>query len=276
MKVNCISIITPCRNAEALIEATVESVLSQRAVAAGHVRLEYIVLDGASTDRTLEILGKLTHPCMRVISERDSGLYDALATGLQMAQGEVIAYLNAGDLFSPHAFEVVLDLFEQNNVRWLTGLNVLLNQQGVLLRSYLPCRYRRRLLACGFYGKVLAHVQQESTFWARELHAQIDFDRLRTFSLAGDFYLWHEFARVADLHIVEAHLGGFCIHPGQKSADQEAYLREMRTLARRIWPLDWCLGLWDGLLYYLNLTKLKKRINPKTLFVYEHSQGHWR
>jgi len=253
-----------------------ESVLNQQAVASGRVRLDYIICDGQSTDRTLEVVKGLERTGVRVRSEKDNGLYDALAKGLRTAEGEVVAYLNAGDLYAPKAFDVVLDIFEQKDVRWLTGLNVLLSEQGEKLRSYLPYRYRQRLIDCGLYGKVLAHIQQESTFWSRELHDQIDFDRLKQFKLAGDFYLWSQFSRAAQLHIVAAHLGGFRLHRGQQSEDRAAYQREMRTLTRTIGPMDWCLGLHDGLLYYLHWTRLKKRWNPDGLFVRDEKSNHWR
>jgi len=103
------SVITPCRNAAAHIAETAASVLGQSALRDGD-ELEYIVCDGGSTDGTLEALRALAAPAMRVISEPDGGMYDALARGLRLATGDVVAYLNAGDYYHPHAFRAVREI----------------------------------------------------------------------------------------------------------------------------------------------------------------------
>src|SRR6185369_3797077 len=102
------SIITPCRNAERYIGETIESVITQR----GDFDLEYFVIDGASSDRTMEIArgyehalrnGSFQAACrsvrMEVITEPDSGMYDALVKGLSRVSGDVVAYINADDFY---------------------------------------------------------------------------------------------------------------------------------------------------------------------------------
>jgi glycosyltransferase involved in cell wall biosynthesis len=101
------SIITPCFNAEKYIEEAIESVLAQR-----EVRVEHIIVDGGSKDGTLEIIKKYTH--LRVISEPDNGMYDAINKGLEIAQGEYIGLLNADDLYPTGSLKQALDAFEKN------------------------------------------------------------------------------------------------------------------------------------------------------------------
>jgi glycosyltransferase involved in cell wall biosynthesis len=92
-----ISIVTPCLNRVEFIEEAIESVLAQK-----YPLIEHIVVDGGSTDGTLQRLARYAN--LRVISEPDRGLYDALNKGLRMATGEVIGHLNSDDAYAPGAF----------------------------------------------------------------------------------------------------------------------------------------------------------------------------
>ena len=90
------TIITVCRNAEETIEKTIQSVLSQK-----DVEIEYIIIDGASTDSTVELIQQYTsHYWIKLISEPDQGLYDAMNKGIGLASGDYIHFLNAGDMYS--------------------------------------------------------------------------------------------------------------------------------------------------------------------------------
>lgn len=89
-----VTVITVCFNAEEKLETTLTSVLSQR-----YPNLEYIVIDGASTDRTLSIIQKHSSELIRVYSQPDQGLYDAMNKGLLLASGEWVIYMNSGDTF---------------------------------------------------------------------------------------------------------------------------------------------------------------------------------
>jgi glycosyltransferase involved in cell wall biosynthesis len=269
------SVVTPCLNAAARIEETVASVSAQAAVRDGRVALEHIICDGGSTDGTLEILRRIEQPHMRISSQKDGGMYDALARGLREASGDVLAYINAGDYFHPHAFNVVTDIMAAfPHCRWLTGWAVLYNAAGAVVRLELPPRYRRRLVRCGAYGGFLQNVQQESTFWRRELMQAVDLGRLARFRLAGDYYLWRCFAERTDLHIVSAQLGGFRREPGQLSADLAGYREEMLQLADRAGPLDWLAMLADRLAWYLP-PAAKKFLNPDRLHLYDHQAARW-
>jgi glycosyltransferase involved in cell wall biosynthesis len=269
------TIVTPCLNAAAHIEETAASVLQQAAVQSGELELEYIVCDGGSRDGTLQILERMRHPRMRVLSGPDSGMYDALVRGLRHAQGDVIAYLNAGDYYHRHAFSVVRDIFTAfPECRWLTGFAVEYAASGAAVRFVLPYRYRNRLMRCGVYGTSLPFVQQESTFWKQDLMDRVDLDRLSRLRLAGDYYLWRCFGEAAQLHIVSAHLGGFRLHAGQLTENIEPYRAEMRELADPAGPLALATALWDALCWRAP-PGIKKRLNPRTLHLYDHAAGRW-
>ncbi|MGH9896702.1 MAG: glycosyltransferase, partial [bacterium] len=130
-----VSIVTPCFNAKPLIGDTVASVLGQRAVESGQVSLEYLVCDGASTDGTVESIQAFKSPCIKLVSEPDGGMYEALVKGLARASGDVVAYLNAGDYYHPNAFDVIVDIFGSRSVSWLTGYNVFYNSRGAMTNA---------------------------------------------------------------------------------------------------------------------------------------------
>jgi glycosyltransferase involved in cell wall biosynthesis len=113
-----ISIITVCKNAENAIKRTILSVVSQNCF---NENIEYIVIDGASTDKTLEIIRQYSnkHP-IKWISEPDSGIYNAMNKAIKMASGEIIYFLNAGDkLFDEKVISLVLKKFEERDSYFL-------------------------------------------------------------------------------------------------------------------------------------------------------------
>jgi glycosyltransferase involved in cell wall biosynthesis len=267
------TVLTPCFNAERYIVETARSVLGQSALASG-ATLQYLVLDGGSTDSTVARLQALGDPRLEVISAPDRGMYDALAKGLRRAEGEIVSYLNAGDYYHPSALEIVGDVFaHKREVRWLTGLNVRYTAASWAVHFHLPYRYRQSLFECGAYGNQLPFVQQESTFWSRELTALVDLDELSTFKLAGDYLLWRRFAGLAPLRIVEAYLGGFRTHPGQLSERLDAYRAEMRRVTRPPGPRERALAAADKLLWSAPAA-VKKQLNPE-LLRYDFAAQSW-
>jgi glycosyltransferase involved in cell wall biosynthesis len=261
------SVITPCRNAEGLVDATVRSVTSQH-LAPGDT-LQYLLVDGASCDRTVEralaaAAGSAVNPGavdVDVVSEPDTGMYDALAKGLARAGGDVVSYLNAGDYYLPYALATVGAAVQECGLAWTSGLKGLVNGHGMLLGAQLPAPYRRRLLDSGFYGMRgrLGFIEQEVSFWSGELNATLDLGELRTYRLAGDFYLWHCFARRTDLVYLDAVLGGHRRHAGQLSEDVAGYRAEMARLTRPPTARDWAAATADTLGLYAP-ARVRRRI----------------
>lgn len=97
-----VSIITVTYNAESVLEKTIESVLSQT-----YDLIEYIIIDACSKDGTHAIIERYKSQIQRVVVEPDDGLYDAMNKGIELAQGEIIGILNAGDVYRPKTVELV-------------------------------------------------------------------------------------------------------------------------------------------------------------------------
>ncbi len=114
-----LSVITVCYNAQESIEKTMQSVLSQ-----SYQNIEYLIIDGKSTDRTLDIVQEYQkkYDNIRLISEKDNGIYNAMNKGASCAQGNYIYYLNCGDLFfDEKTVEQVMQTIEKNKPDILYG-----------------------------------------------------------------------------------------------------------------------------------------------------------
>jgi glycosyltransferase involved in cell wall biosynthesis len=107
-----ISIITVCFNSQDYISTTIDSVLSQ-----SYPNVEYIIVDGNSTDGTLEIINSYGDKISKWISEPDSGIYDAMNKGIRMATGDIVGIVNSDDFFHrKDSLEIVVEAFKENKV----------------------------------------------------------------------------------------------------------------------------------------------------------------
>jgi hypothetical protein len=273
MQVKRFTVVTACKDASERALTTAASVLAQRAVRSGRVSLQYLVFD-AGSDGTGEALRREFGDRLEIRTERDHGLYDAVAKGLGMADGDVVSYLNAGDVYHPSAFDVVADVMQAHGVRWVTGMKVLCNEDLHVFRAEVPFRFRRDFLLKGLYGRQLPFLQQESTFWARSLQANVDLSVLGSLRLAGDYYLWRCFIREEEPAVVASYLGGFTVHPRALSAGLAEYVREMERLADppgALDPLRARLERWR----WRNLSKkAQQRLNPR-LFHWDEEECRW-
>lgn len=129
-----ITVITVCRNAGPLLEATILSVLQQTGV-----RMDYVIVDGASTDATPEVLQRYAARVDSLVSEPDTGIYDAMNKGLRRAQGELVFFLNAGDVFAAETVcQQVMARFREKRPDVLYGDVIITAASGHVerLRSY--------------------------------------------------------------------------------------------------------------------------------------------
>lgn len=123
-----VSILTVCKNSEATIRQTVESVLHQN-----YKNIEYIIIDGGSTDRTIEIIHEYqitSDGRLHYISENDYGIYDAMNKGILRATGDVIGIINSDDWYEPDAVERVVNCFEETDAEAVYGEMWLIDQNG--------------------------------------------------------------------------------------------------------------------------------------------------
>ena len=222
-----ISIVTPSFNQAQFLEGTIRSVLSQ-----GYPNLEYIVIDGGSSDDTVTLIRRYEKQLAYWVSERDGGQYDAINKGFSRSSGEIMAWINSDDMYLPWAFEIVAEIFvSRPEIQWLTSIAHLYWDEG---GRGVHCSVREGFNRQEFYrgrnGGVLgyerSYVMQESTFWRRELWDAAGGFVDSTLDLAGDFELWARFWQYADLYATPAPLSGFRIHHAQKTASRLGQYRE--------------------------------------------------
>jgi glycosyltransferase involved in cell wall biosynthesis len=106
-----ISLITVCLNSVKYIRTTIQSVLSQT-----YPNIEYIIVDGGSTDGTLDIINSYSNKISKFISQPDKGIYDAMNKGILMATGDIIGFLNSDDMFSQsNSIELIMNAFKESS-----------------------------------------------------------------------------------------------------------------------------------------------------------------
>lgn len=228
-----ISIVTPVYNQEKYLEATINSVLNQH-----YPNLEYIIIDGGSTDGTVDIIRKYAEKLSYWVSEPDKGMYDAIRKGFEQSTGEIMGWLNADDVYLMNSLFAVAAVFKKNtSVQWITSHHTVINEDDVIVYEKPSLGYSKHF----FYleGGVWRgnEIGQESTFWRRSLWDAAGACMSNTLRLAGDFELWLRFFEHAQLIVVNTAFAAFRSRSGQLSSDADRYYKEA-TLALKEHPLN--------------------------------------
>ena len=250
-----ISIITPNYNGSNYIENTIQSVLDQK-----YPNLEYIIIDGGSTDGSIDIINNYKDQLFYWVSEPDDGMYDAINKGFSKSTGDIMYWINSDDILWEGALNYVASVFSQNpNINWIQGHPSVINEQGILVynREQVFSKYYFYLYK---YEQSFRFIQQESTFWTRTLWEKTGGFLNTEFTLASDFDLWMRFFKYDTMYCTKKQLGAFRIRKGQKSSNMSLYLteakRSLRKNFKRLAPLD---KLSIHLLKVLiNLSKISK------------------
>jgi glycosyltransferase involved in cell wall biosynthesis len=221
-----ISVITPCLNAAASIEKTLASVRSQ-----DYPGLEHIVVDGGSTDGTLELLERAA---VRCVSEPDTGRPDAANKGVRMSTGEVIGWLNADDHYEPGALRAVGEEFRADpKLMWATGYCRIVDAGGREIRAPIT-RYKNFLLRHYSFPLYLTQnfVSDPATFVRRSALDEVGLlDERYTFS--HDYDLWLRLARRWEPRVLRRYLACFRVVEGTLGmAGFERQFREHAEVAR--------------------------------------------
>ena len=214
-----ISIVTPVFNQVRYIEETIKSILDQ-----GYPNLEYIIIDGGSTDGTVDIIKKYESQLAYWVSEPDHGLYDALQKGFDHSTGDIMAWLNADDLYVNGCLKNVANVFENHKeINWLTGTHTHCDSNGNILYNWPG----RRFCKYHFLMRDYQWIGQENTFWRRSLWERAGSRLAVEMRLAGDFELWLRFFNYEPLYYVKTSFGVYRRREGQLSAEMDKYTEEV-------------------------------------------------
>lgn len=239
-----IYIVTPSFNSEKTIDQTILSVVTQ----AGNFKIRYHVQDGASSDKTVEILkkwksridtGTLPVFCKGVTftfeSAPDKGMYDAIVRGFGkffMRPSDFMSWINADDIYQPGALALVADVgskYSAEQISWIGGGVSIIRNDKLISHGERPAP--TSVIRDGLCdGQHWYFVQQEGSFFRNFLWVMADgASALKGYKLAGDWNLWRVFAQQAELYEVPYPLGSFRLREGQISANKDEYMAEVNA-----------------------------------------------
>lgn len=208
-----ISIITPSYNQAEYIEKTIESVLSQKR----DFELEYIVMDGGSTDGTIGILKKYEKR-LNWFSEKDKGQSDAVNKGFRRATGDIIGWINSDDLYEPGAFQKVVSFFENNpDKKWVYGRCRIIDEEGREIRRLITL-YKNILSWRYNYGVLLTenYISQMTVFFRREIFDVVGYLDLNE-RMVMDYDYWLRIGKHYPAGVIHDYLADFRWHNKSKS-----------------------------------------------------------
>jgi glycosyltransferase involved in cell wall biosynthesis len=175
-----VSIITPSYNQSQYIEETILSIQKQT-----YKNIEHIVIDGGSTDGTLEILKKYS-PALKWISEPDHGQTNAINKGMKISQGEIVAYLNSDDLYFPDTVQTIVNYFlDHPSVSMVYGDICLIDEQSQLIETQKTGK-----IVVGEYLSCQIILPQPSVFLRKEIVKSVGlFDERLTLAMDLDYWI---------------------------------------------------------------------------------------
>jgi glycosyltransferase involved in cell wall biosynthesis len=222
-----ISVITACLNAAETLEEAIESVRAQ-----DYPRVEHLVVDGGSSDGTVDLLDRLG---VRYVSEPDNGRVDAANKGVSLTSGEVVGWLNADDRYEPGALRAVGEAFAADPaVAWVTGYCRIVDGAGQEIRHSITA-YKNFLLRHYSYPLYLTQnfISDPATFVRRRVLEDAGPLDPR-YRISHDYDLWLRVARRHDPVVLHRTLSGFRMVEGTLSmAGFERQFREHEDCARR-------------------------------------------
>jgi glycosyltransferase involved in cell wall biosynthesis len=220
-----ISIITPTLNRAAFLEETILSVVSQN-----YPNLEYIIIDGGSTDGTIEIIKKYEKHLSYWISEPDEGMYHAIQKGFDKSTGEIMAWLNSDDKYFENTFSIVSNIFLNiPEINWITGTPTLINKYGECVKVFPTKNWSKD----SFFAGDFRWIQQESSFWRRSVWANSGNKLNLEYKYAADFELWVRFFQKTKLHSVNTVFASFRMHDSQLSVmNKNIYELEVQKISK--------------------------------------------
>lgn len=211
-----VSIITVCRNSEATIRDTIESVLNQT-----YPNIEYIIVDGKSTDATLDIVKEyesLFQGRMRYISEKDNGIYNAMNKGIRMSKGQLIGIINSDDFYELDAVETAVKSTDSGGCQVIYGYMQILEKDT-----------KKRIARENHKNLSNEMIPHPTCFITRKTYQQYGMF-LEWFKVAADYELMLRLYRKTDVVFTQVEKVIACFRLGGASADKKYSLE--REIAR--------------------------------------------
>jgi len=216
-----VSIVTPSFNQARYIEATIQSVLSQ-----DYPRIEYLIVDGGSTDGTVEIIKQYQGRLAWWVSEKDQGQTDAINKGFGRAQGQILAWLNSDDTYEPGTVSAAVRyLLDHPDVGMVYGDCNFINDDGRVIGKFGSAQTDYRRLRQGY-----VHIPQQTMFFRAEWWKHVG-PLDPSFYFAMDYDLWTRLAAHTELKYVPQTWANFRLHTTGKTivADDRCWPEMIRV-----------------------------------------------
>ena len=210
MKNPLVSIITPTYNSEKYLESTIQSIVNQ-----SYKNIEYIIVDGGSTDKTLSVIDHYKQFISTVITEPKRGMYSAVNRGIQHASGEIIAYLNSDDLYYDETIDFIVKTFNENQeIDLIYGSERVIDGEGKRLYDFRFPNYNWSMFVSGNFSTI----GQPCSFWRKKIHARIGyFDE--SMKMAADYDFFCKAGKEFSILNVSKILGAYRIHGNSLTAE---------------------------------------------------------
>jgi glycosyltransferase involved in cell wall biosynthesis len=202
-----VSIVTPSYNQSRYLEQTIQSVLDQ-----DYPHIEYIVIDGGSTDGSVEIIDRYANQLAYGVSEPDEGQTDAINKGFNRARGDILAWLNSDDLYHPGAVaEAVAYLCDHPEVGMVYSDADYIDDTGKIIGQFPAAQTDYTRLRRGY-----VHIPQQAAFFRARLWNMVG-PLDTTFYFAMDYDLWVRIATIAPIRYHPRTWASFRLHGDAKS-----------------------------------------------------------
>ena len=217
-----ISIVTPSYNQAQFLERTILSVLNQN-----YPNLEYIIIDGGSTDGSVEIIKKYEKYLAYWVSEKDEGQSHAINKGFQKSTGEILAWQNSDDIYLPGVFKEIAKIYNTKKYEIIMGDIALISKDNTPIRTLRYGPWPR--FGLKNVGMLIAN---QSTFWTYDLHRRCGqlLENLH-YAFDGEFFYRLLLNTNRVKHIPKI-LGCFRMHPCSKANDSENYFKEIEIVKK--------------------------------------------
>jgi glycosyltransferase involved in cell wall biosynthesis len=204
-----ISILTPSYNQNKYIEENIRSVLAQN-----YPNFEHIIIDGGSSDNTLEIIKKYAH--LKYVSEKDLGQADALNKGIKMSSGDIIGWINSDDYYLKNAFFQVAEEFVSGDYEWIIG-NIINKYEasGKYLYPLIPKDFQLTYKSITSQKYI---INQQGTFFRKSLIEKAGLWNINYY-MAADFDLWLRAIKLSEPKMIfNKYWAVYRIHEAQKTS----------------------------------------------------------
>lgn len=213
------SIVIPSFNQGQYIARAIQSVLDQ-----DYPYVQLIVVDGLSSDNSIDVIQSFSSHIDVLIVEQDNGQADALIKGFRHADSDIMGWLCSDDQLAKGAFYAIAQRFSSHRPQWWTGSAIRINECNTNKpsQSYSHCKSFKATYQNLVYGGQI--INQVSTFWTRELWFQSG-AKLANLDYAFDFELWCRFARIVKANPISEVLGFITAHDSSKTSSESGWIQ---------------------------------------------------